>query len=122
MASRDGATGVRKITIPYDDPTTRISTLNTSRNEPFELYNAINRSEVFTVTLDEGAFLTAPRSEKVRNALGEASWSVTIDGNVATITRTLKVNRSVVSASEWDALRALLIVRQNPASLSLLAR
>ncbi|MBE6209022.1 MAG: DUF3857 domain-containing protein [Rikenellaceae bacterium] len=122
VASRDGATGVRKITIPYNDPTTRISTLNTSRNEPFELYNTINRSEVFTVTLDEGAFLTAPRSVKVRNALGEASWSVAIDGKVATITRTLKVNRSVVSASEWGALRELLIVRQNPASLSLLAR
>lgn len=118
----DGPTGLRKVVLPSNNPVTRLAGLNVNRTEPFELYNTICRSESFTVKVADGEFVTKSRSERVRNSLGEASWSVVVDGDTATVTCRLEVNRSVVWPSEWSQLRALLVMCQNSASLSLLAR
>ncbi len=94
--------------------------LNTTRTEPFEVYNIIDRSEVYTVTLESGKFTTAPRKQSVANALGSASWEVAIDGNKATVKRAIKVNKTIVWPSEWKQLRELLVLNQNTAPLTLI--
>ncbi|MBO7168698.1 MAG: DUF3858 domain-containing protein [Rikenellaceae bacterium] len=94
--------------------------LNTTRTEPFEVYNIIDRSEEYIVTLKSGKFTTAPRKQSVANALGSASWEVAIDGNKATVKRAIKVNKTIVWPSEWKQLRELLVLNQNTAPLTLI--
>jgi hypothetical protein len=118
----DGVTGLRRLVIPSDNPVVRLAGLNTLRGEPFELYNALCRSETYTVTVTDGEFVTKSRSERLRNSMGEVSWSVEVDGNVATITCRVDINRSVVWPSEWSQLRALLVMCQNSAWRTLLVK
>lgn len=120
-ASVRTANGVRIISV-NDRGSLNLAALNSTRTEPFELYNTIDHREVYTVTLEDGNFVGKSRKEAVNNSLGNASWEVSIDGNVATITRTLKINKSVVWPSEWKQMRELVTFSQNSAPLTLITK
>ncbi len=111
----DGTTGVMQIAVPLtSDGISSLGTLNTLRREPFELYNAVNRKESYTITLDSGKFLTTPRTESVKNSVGKASYTIEVDGATATITRTIAIGKSIIYPSEWAQLRALVLAYAAP--------
>ncbi|MBP3426322.1 MAG: DUF3857 domain-containing protein [Rikenellaceae bacterium] len=112
--------GVRTLNIPSFGYT--FSNFAAVRTEPFELYNTIDHSEVYTVTLEKGEFATRSSRESVSNAVGSASWEVAVNGNKATITHTLRVDKNIVWPSEWKQMRELLVLHNSTAALKMLVK
>ena len=113
------AGGVRTLNIPNFGFT--FANFASERTEPFELYNTVDHSEVYNVTVEAGTIVTPSSKKSVSNSVGSASWEVAVDGNKATITHTLRITKNIVWPSEWKQMRDLWVLH-NAAPLKLLVK
>lgn len=99
-------------------PNLNPSLLNTKRTTTFELPYAFERNETFKVTSDK-QIVSAPSHTSIKNAVGSLEITVTVNGNNATITRSIAFDKAVVPPSQWAQARALLTGWYNNAPLKI---
>lgn len=84
-----------------------MSRLGTERTQYFEMPYVCDDEVHFTVETD-GRILTPSRELKISNSVGEVTLRVEVEGGKATVTRNVKINKSIIPPAEWKSARALL--------------
>ncbi len=83
-----------------------MSRLGTERTQYFEMPFVCDDEVTFTITTD-GRILTPSRELNISNSVGEVTLRVEVEGGKATVTRNVKINKSIVTPAEWKSARAL---------------
>ena len=85
--------------------------LNSRRKENLLLPRPVSESYTYTVECPENIRLCTPETDKtISNAAGKLTFSVKKNGNMATISRSLKLNKQLYTPAEYEELRQLLTV------------
>lgn len=100
-----------------------MTTLNSKREQPIEIPSLLNEKVTYTITAEEGMQLQTPAETRTLNKpFGSFSQTVTQQGKVTTIVRTLQLNKLQYSPAEYNDLRLLINEWMNPAAKTLLFR
>lgn len=83
-----------------------MSRLNTERKQYAEMPFVCDDEVQFTVETD-GSILTPSRELNVSNSVGEVTLRIEVEDSKATVTRNVKINKTIVTPAEWKSVRAL---------------
>lgn len=97
-------------------------TLASERKGVFEMPYAIDETCVYNINLEGAVSLTKDKSEKIENAAGSVEFSIVNNSGSVTVTRKIKLNKSQYSATEYAAVRALLLKWKSPAFKSIIVK
>lgn len=93
----------------YSFSTLGCNRLNSTRNANLQLPRPVDETYSYTITYGKNMNLCNPvRNQEIHNAAGDLVISVQKEGQKATITRSLKLNKQLYTPSEYKALRLLL--------------
>lgn len=81
--------------------------MGTERRQYFEIPYVCDDEVSFAVTTD-GRILTPSRKLKISNSVGEVTLRIEVDGGNATVTRNVKINKTIIPPAEWKSARAIL--------------
>ena len=84
-----------------------MSRLGTERRQYFEMPYVCDDEVTFTINTD-GRILTPSRELKLSNPVGEVTLRIEVNGSKATVTRNVKINKTIIAPAEWKSARALL--------------
>lgn len=95
--------------------------LNSERKDNLLLPRLINESYSYTIDCPANLKLQTPASQKtLQNRAGTLTTSLVKNGNQATVTRSIKLNKQLYTPAEYADLRELLIAWSNPTNKTLL--
>ncbi|MDR3252249.1 MAG: DUF3857 domain-containing protein [Tannerella sp.] len=93
-----------------------LPTLYSRRTQPFELPTSINEVDEYEIALAANLQLrTKPFNKTLRNSIGEVRLTLKLDGQKVGIHREIALKKTIVSPSEYTALRELILLWQNTA-------
>ena len=83
--------------------------LNSQRKENLLIPRPVNEVYTYTIECPENMELRTPETDKtIRNAAGSLTISVKKNGRMATVTRSLELNKQLYTPAEYKELRQLL--------------
>lgn len=93
----------------------RMTVLNSSRRESFEIPYSVSESYDYEVSLDGVASKTRDAKIDVANAAGSVKITIENKGDRISVHRRIEIPRTIVKASDYEDMRRLLLLWINPA-------
>lgn len=93
----------------------RMSILNTSRRESFEIPYAVDETYEYEISLDGVSSLTENVAVDISNPAGSLRIVIENCGDKVSVFRHIALNKTVFTAKEYDSVRKLLLAWNNPA-------
>ena len=97
----------------------RMTVLNSSRRESFEIPYSVNESYDYEIALDGVVSKTEDVKIDVANAAGSVKITIENKGGKVSVRRHIELPRTIVSASDYEDARRLLLLWINPAYRSI---
>lgn len=120
----NAAGGYATITLPEAEEafsTLGYSRMASERTASLWISRTVDETYNYTIECPDNMTLRTPSGDKsIRNAAGTLTYTVQKEGKKATVTRSLKLNKRIYTASEYPALRQLLTAWHDGNSKTLL--
>ena len=97
----------------------RMTVLNSSRRESFEIPYSVNESYDYEIALDGVVSKTEDVKIDVANAAGSVKITIENKGGKVSVRRHIELPRTIVSGSDYEDARRLLLLWINPAYRSI---